>query len=154
MHHIVRSSQIYYHCDGIKVILIGCEPLSDSVITHQKAFESQSAVSIRAQFTGQVTTATAHSHRIGKFPLPAPDFWRFGSIQDVTSSRKDLTQIAIDGDCDNMTSKLFIMTYQINPSQPCCYTLWLWIKHMHRSCTQRTHKKPILGTKAEIDGGF
>lgn len=25
---------------------------------------------------------------------------------------------------------------------------------MHRSYTQRTHKKLILGTKTEIDGGF
>ncbi len=74
MHHNVRSSQIYYHCDGIKVILIGCEPLSDSVITHQKAFESQSAVSIRAQFTGQVTTTTARSHRSGKFPTSCSGF--------------------------------------------------------------------------------
>lgn len=78
MHHNVRSSKIYYHCDGIKVLLIGCEPLSDSLITHQKALESQSAVSISAQFTGQVTTTTARSHCSGKLPTSRSGFLEIG----------------------------------------------------------------------------
>lgn len=119
------------------VLLIGNEPLSDSGITHQKdpiSSEHERSVYRPGDYRKHVHIA------VGSSQIPAPDFWRLGSIQDVTSLRKDLTQMAIDGYCDSMTSKLFI-------NQPFTITL-LYIMTLNKTHAQELHTENAKkGTK-------